>query len=364
MKLSNQMSDDFPRVVDLLVRLAIVVGLLIWSFEILKPFLMMVIWGTILAIASTPLCGKLTVWLGGRRNLAAVFTCLALSMLVLVPSYFLTESLLGGITLVRENWEEGMFKVPPPTEQVKELPLIGGVVFQYWLLASTHLEELLVPLAPYLKPVGRWVLETSKGVGLAVLQFVFSVIICGVMLANLDRYKSAMASVARRLHASRGDDLLQEAIVTVRSVTRGILGVAFIQAVLVGIGLGVAGIPGAGLWTLLALILGIIQIGVSPILLLAVFYLFSTATTTKAVLFLLWALIVGPLDNILKPILLGQGSSVPMLVIFLGSLGGFIKSGLIGLFVGAVVLSLAYKLFVAWVSGNKAAEDGSSEQTA
>ncbi len=364
MKFSNQTTDDFSRVLDLLVRLAIVTALLIWSFQILKPFLMMMIWGTILAIATAPVCGTLSDWLSGRRTLAAVLTSLALLLLLLVPSFFLADSLLGGISLVRENWEQGTFQIPPPTDQVKELPLIGEKVYHYWFVASTHLDQLLLPLAPYLKTAGRLILDTAKGVGLAVIQIIFSIIISGVMLAKLDRFKLAMASIARRLNATRGDELLEEAIVTVRSVTRGILGVAFLQAVLTGIGLGVAGIPGAGLWTLLALVCGIIQIGVGPILLLAVFYLFSTATTTKAVLFLLWALLIIPLDNILKPLLLGKGTSVPMLVIFLGALGGFVKSGLIGLFVGAVVLSLAYKLFLAWVSESPPQEEDSSRTLA
>ncbi len=346
---SKRISDDFPRVIDLIVRLAIVIALLVWSYQILKPFLMMVIWGTILAIATAPFCGKIADWLG-RRTLAAVLTSLLLLLILLVPSYFLADSLVNGINIVRAKWEEGMFEIPPPTEQVKELPVIGNTIYHYWSVASTHLAELLLPLTPYLKPVGQWILGTSAGFGLAVVQFIFSTIICGVMLVKLSRFREGMTLFAVRLHASRGAELLQEAITTVRSVTRGIIGVAFIQSVLVGIGLGVAAVPGAGLWTLLALILGIIQIGVGPILLIAVLYLFSTATTTKAVIFLVWSILIVMSDNILKPILLGRGTSVPLLVVFLGSLGGFIKYGLIGLFVGPVVLSLAYKLFLTWVS--------------
>jgi len=156
-------------------------------------------------------------------------------------------------------------------------------------------------------------------------------------------------AIAWRLAGKRGDELARQASAVVRSVSRGILGVALIQAIMTGLGMLVAGVPAAGLWALLALLLSTIQIGVFPVLLPAVIYVFWAKGTTTAVLFLLWAIVVGFIDNILKPLLLGRGVSVPMLVIFVGAIGGFIGAGIIGLFVGSVVLVLGYELFLAWL---------------
>lgn len=348
MTTKNTDTRDFVRVLDIVVRLVFLAALAIYSFQILQPFLMIILWAAILSVSSAPLCVKIAKLLGNRPKTAAALTSLILLMIILVPSFYLAESLVTGVSLVSDSWEQGKFRIPPPTEQIKEFPLIGDQIFDYWALAYTNIEKSLEPLAPHLKAASGWVLGAATSIGVVVANFIFSIIIAGVLLANREKCAEAMELLSSRLNSTRGRELLHDAVLTIQSVTRGVVGVAFIQAVLTGIGLAFAGIPGAGLWALLALILGIIQIGVTPILLTAVIYLFSTATTLKASLFLVWALMVGPLDNILKPILLGRGAPVPMLVIFLGALGGFIRSGLFGLFVGAVILSLAYKLLLSW----------------
>ncbi len=345
---TNGESQDFRRVLDIIVRLVLLAALLIYSFQILQPFLLTILWAAILSVSSAPLCKKISERIGNRPRIAAVLTSLILLMIIILPSLYLAESLVTGISLVSENWQQGKIKIPPPTEQVRDFPLIGHTVFDYWTMAYTNIEGFLEPFAPYLKSASGWILGAAKSIGLVVVNFIFSIIIAGGLLMKREQCTEAMKLISARLHSDRGRELLNDAVMTIQSVTRGVVGVAFIQAVLTGIGLAFAGIPGAGLWALLALIMGIIQIGVTPILLTAVIYLFSTATTLKASLFLVWALLVGPLDNILKPILLGRGAPVPMLVIFLGALGGFIRSGLFGLFVGAVILSLTYKLLISW----------------
>ena len=204
-------------------------------------------------------------------------------------------------------------------------------------------------IAPQLKGLGSWLLSTAAGAGFGVIQFVAAIIIAGFLLAKADGGARAAFAIATRLAGDRGPELARLAEATVRSVTRGILGVALIQALLAGLGIMMVGIPVAGLWALLCLVLSVIQIGVGPILLPMVIYVFFTADTLTAVVFLVWSIVVGVLDNILKPILLGRGLEVPMAVIFVGAIGGFLASGIIGLFVGSVVLVLGYKLFLAWL---------------
>lgn len=346
----------FSEVVDISVRLGIVLVLLVLSFQILKPFLIPVVWGIILTVAVFPACTMLAERLGGRRKMAALLTSLVMLLVIFVPCWFLADSLWQGVQAVRESSEQGVILIPKPTEKVKELPLIGSRAYQFWMLASNNLEKALEPFAPQLKAAGGWLLGAAAGIGLTILQFVFSIVVAGVLLAKSDACAPVASAISKRLDARRGLGLLKDAEITVRNVAKGILGVAFIQALLAGIGLAVAGVPGAGLWALMCLVFGIIQIGVAPVLLVAVIYLFSTASTLTASLFLVWSLIVAPLDNVLKPILLGKGAPVPMLVIFLGSLGGFLKFGLIGLFVGAVILSVAYKLLLAWLENQPGAE--------
>ncbi len=348
MTAKDQASQDFLRVLDIVVRLVLLAALLIYSFQILQPFLLIIIWATILAVSSAPLCEKISKFLGNRPKMAAALTTALLLIVLLVPCLYLAGSLVTGVNLVSESWHQGKITIPPPTEQIKEFPIVGRKLFNYWSLAYSNIESFLEPYALHLQSVGRWVLTAAASTGIVMLQFIFSIIIAGVFLASREKCSNALKAIFSRLDSDRGIELLNDAAVTIQSVTRGVVGVAFIQAVLTGVGLAFAGITGAGLWALLALILGIIQVGVAPILLTAVIYLFSTASTLKASLFLVWALFVGPLDNILKPILLGRGAPVPMLVIFLGAIGGFIHSGLFGLFLGAIILSLAYKLLITW----------------
>jgi len=191
-------------------------------------------------------------------------------------------------------------------------------------------------------------LSISAGLGLTVLQFALSIVVAGVLLANAQVAYDVTCSLFNRLFGAKGPEFQQLIGATIRSVTSGILGVAFIQSVLAGLGFLVAGLPGAGLWAVTFLIAAVLQVGVL-VLIPAVIYMFAISSTTKAVIFLVWCVVVALVDNFLKPLLLGRGVAVPMAVVFLGAIGGFVALGLIGLFVGAIVLSVGYKLFLAWL---------------
>ncbi len=218
-----------------------------------------------------------------------------------------------------------------------------------WTAASQNLEAALAQAGPFLKTLAQGLLAGSASAGLGILMFALSIVIAGVLLSYGAPAAEAARRVARRVTGERGDELVALTQNTVESVTQGILGVALIQGVLAGIGLLVAGVPAAGLWALLVLFLAVVQIPTILVLAPIIVYVFTTASTGMAVAFAVWSLAVGFSDNFLKPLLLGRGVDVPMLVIFMGAIGGFILQGIIGLFVGAVVLAVGFTLFKAWM---------------
>jgi predicted PurR-regulated permease PerM len=217
-----------------------------------------------------------------------------------------------------------------------------------WSLASRDLTAVVRSFAPQIKAVVPALLSASAGIGFTVLQFVLSIVVAGVLLANAQAAYEVTCSLANRIFGEKGPEVQQVVGATIRSVTTGILGVALIQALLAGLGFLVAGLPGAGLWAVIFLFAAVLQVGVL-VLIPAVLYVFAVSSVTKAVIFLVWCLIVASIDNVLKPLLLGRGVAVPIAVVFLGAIGGFVAIGIIGLFVGAIVLSVGYKLFLAWL---------------
>jgi predicted PurR-regulated permease PerM len=232
---------------------------------------------------------------------------------------------------------------------VETWPLVGVPLNSAWSLASTNITSALRIIAPQIKAIVPGLLSASAGIGLTVLQFALSLIIGGVLLANSQGAADAARSLANRIFGDKGPEFEQLVGSTVRSVTIGILGVALIQSVLAALGFLVAGLPGAGLWAVVFLVAALLQVG-TLVLIPAVIYVFATSSVTKAVIFMVWCLIVALVDNTLKPLLLGRGVAVPIAVVFLGAIGGFVAMGIIGLFVGAIVLSVGYKLFIAWLA--------------
>jgi len=202
---------------------------------------------------------------------------------------------------------------------------------------------------PQIKAVSKWLLGAAASAGFAVLSFVLAIAISGVVLVNADKGERVAERIFIRLAGDLGDAYLSLTKSTIRSVAQGILGVALIQTMLAGLGFLVAGIPAAGVLAVLALFLCIVQLGPTLVLLPTVIYMFMTADQLPAFAFLAWCIFVALIDNVLKPLLLGRGVNVPMLVVFLGAIGGFLSMGIIGLFVGSIVLVLGYTLLIAWL---------------
>jgi predicted PurR-regulated permease PerM len=258
-------------------------------------------------------------------------------------------SLIESGTHVRHSLTEGDIKISPPSESVKEWPLVGKRIFSSWSDAAVNFESWLQKHREQIKGILGSLFSKLAGIGLGVLQFVFAILIAAAFLSNADSAAAAMKRYTNRLAGARGHEMLNLSVSTIRSVAVGVLGIAFIQAVLAGIGLLIAGVPAAGLWALLVLILAIAQLPSLIILGPIAVYVFSAEPTAMAVFFLVWSVAVSMSDMLLKPLLLGRGVEAPMLVILLGAIGGMVVSGIIGLFLGAVILTLGYKLFQLWV---------------
>jgi predicted PurR-regulated permease PerM len=348
---SDSPTDDYVgRAVEITVILGLLVALAATWLLILRPFIPVVAWGGILAVAAHPTYLRLKRLLRGRGVVAAiVFTGLLLAI-VIVPLTALGSSLLEGAQNIAGQLKSGNSIIPLPPAQVESWPLIGIPLHSAWELASRNLAGALRTFAPQIRALIPDLLSASAGIGLAALQWIFSILVAGVFLANGERTARVTAALSKRLLGERGPEFEGLASSTIRSVTRGIVGVAFIQSLFAAAGFVVAGFPGAGLWSFMFLIAAVLQVGV-VVLIPAVIYMFAIADTTHAVMFLAWCAIVGVMDNVLKPFLLGREAPVPIIVVFLGTIGGFIALGAIGLFVGAVVLSVGYKLCLAWLEG-------------
>lgn len=332
------------------IRIGLVAGLVLWCFDIVKPFFSIVLWGGIIAISVYPAYDKLQGRMGGRRKQAAVLFTLFMFLVLIIPAGLLTGTIVDGARSVAGHLQGGNIEIPPPPESVVGWPLIGKKVHYFWDLASTNFGELLERLGPQVKAAGRWLLTAGAGAGIGLLKFIASVIIAGVMLPRGATASKTAEKVFHRMAGVNGPEYAKLTTSTIRSVARGILGVALVQATLAGIGLAVAGVPAAGFLTMVCLVLCIAQLGPGLVLFPAVVWLFlSGDSNLPAILLLVYTVPVLLLDNLLKPILLGRGVKVPMLVIFLGAIGGFLSTGILGLFLGAIVLVVGYTLLMAWL---------------
>ena len=335
--------------IDKLIRISLLLLLIIGSFIILAPFVILLIWGVIIAVALYPLYVKAVKRLGGRKNMAAVlFTIIGLSI-ILIPTILVAGSSASGYDFLVESFRQGTLTIPMPQEEVKAWPIIGEKAFSIWNLAAHNLKEFINTYAEELKQYGSWLIEAIAGLGLTILQFMISVIIAGVLLAQAEAGNKTIHQFAKRLVGAQGEDFINLTGGTIRSVVQGILGIALIQCFASAILFIISGIPFPGLWAVLILILAILQL--PPLLVLGpiAVYVFSEFNTTPAVVFTVFAVIISVSDSLLKPIFLGRGVDVPMMVVLLGAIGGMIAFGILGLFVGAVVLALSYKLMMEWV---------------
>ena len=341
------------QVIEIAIKLGALAILIGWCFLILRPFVSLVVWGIIIAVAVYPLHIRLAAILGNRPRPAAAIMTIAALLIIILPGIKLADSTLAGAKALNERLQIESVRIPPPPDGVANWPLIGPTVNKAWRQASDNLTSTMTRFAPQFKAFGKWLLRVALDSGIGLLLFALSIIIAGILLSTAEGGERATRVLFVRLAGRRGAEFADDAKATVRNVVKGILGVAVIQALLAGIGFTVANVPAAGLWAFLCLILAIVQIGIAPVAVPIIIFMFYKASTLTAVLLTVWLVLVMFSDNVLKPILLGRGAPVPMPVIFLGTIGGFMSMGFLGLFVGAVILSVGYKLFEAWLAAEE-----------
>lgn len=336
-------------VIEAAIKIVILGVMVVATLRIIQPFIMPVAWGIIIAVAVEPLIGKLAEKMGGRRKVAATLFALVVIAALIIPSVMLIASSIETVQEVAVKMENHSLKVPPPPAGVEGWPLIGEQVNKAWSLASVNLEAALQKFAPQIKSVTAALLGKVGEGGKVIFMFIISVAIAAALLATAERGTKAVTKIVSRFAGEKGPELTMLGTATIRGVMQGVIGVAFIQSLLAAIGMVIVGVPAAGLWAGLVLLLAVIQL--PPILVLGPIaaWVFSFAETMPAVFFLIWALLVSGCDGVLKPVLMGRGVDAPMLVILIGALGGMMVSGIIGLFVGAVIVAISYTLFMAWV---------------
>jgi predicted PurR-regulated permease PerM len=359
----NQVFQE--RITQAVIRLALLAYLGFLCLQVLQPFINPIIGGIVIAIALHKPFDRITSWVGGRKGLAAVILVGAILLAIIVPTVALGANLVQTAADLSETFDPDDVTVPPPPEGVADWPLVGERVYKAWSNASRNLESALVKAGPYLKDIGLWVIETMGNLGFGLVMFIVAIVIGGALLPVREKGVDLSHRVGIIVAGKRGPELADLVGASVQSVIRGVIGVAVIQAVAAGLGMLAVGVPGAGLWALLLLLLAVMQLPTLIVLLPVIAYVWSANSTGPAVLFTIWAILVGGSDNVLKPMLMGHGSKTPMLVLFLGSLGGFMAGGILGLFVGAVVLSMGYTVFMTWLEESGVEDpDAVSEESA
>lgn len=337
--------------IDSLIRFGLIALLAVFCFQIFKPFLNLLLWSVILAITMYPL----QVWLRGKvfdgEGRTATLIIVLVIAVVLVPTYLLGIALIESVEHAMAIARTGEFNIPPPPESVAGWPVIGQRVHDAWLMAATDAGGLVQKLGPQIKAASLGVLGAMGGVGVGLLVFVGALIIAGIIMAYGELGTRSAVQIASRLSGpERGPRITALCTATVRAVAQGVVGIAFIQMLLIGIAFVIKGVPGAGLLALAVLLLGIMQLPATLITVPVIVLVFAAEGATGSnIVFAIYVFIAGLSDNVLKPLLLGRGVDVPMPVILIGALGGMVTGGVIGLFVGPIVLAVGYQLFWQWV---------------
>jgi predicted PurR-regulated permease PerM len=301
-----------------------------------------------------PAALKLKKVLGDRHVLAVTLLTLVTLAALIVPAVIVTESLVESAQAVAAAIDRGTLHIPDPPPEVAEWPFIGKPVSDIWSLATTNIEAVFERFEPQLTTAGGWLLGQVASSFVGIVMFVVSILIAGLFMAKADLAVATTKKMATRIVGDAGAEWADLSAATVRSVVQGVLGVAVIQAFLAALGLFVMDVPGAGFWSVLILLLAIMQLPIILVLGPIIAYVFSYAETTPAVIFTVWSVLASFSDTLLKPLLMGRGLDVPMPVILLGAIGGMLLAGIIGLFGGAVVLAISYKLMILWIEAPRA----------
>jgi predicted PurR-regulated permease PerM len=342
-------SKSGEQIIRLAIRVALLTFLLYWSFVIVRPFIPMLAWSMILTVALYPAYSRLSVRLGDRPKLAAFIITVINLAIIIGPVMWTGFGVIDGLQSFADQLGTATLAVPSPPDGVKDWPIIGARVYSLWDQAATNLGALLRQVAPHLKPLAGPMLAFAGSAGVGTLKFIVSVALSGFLFLYGPRFVEATRRIQARLMAERSQDFVSLAGQTIRTVAQGVIGVAALQALLAGIGLKLAGVPHAGIMAFAVLILAVLQIGSAIVLFPIIIWIWATKDFAVALPLTIYLLIVGLADNILKPVLMGRGLSTPAIVIFAGVLGGMLAHGIVGLFIGPIILAVAWELTSAWI---------------
>jgi len=344
-------NSNSKQVIDTYIKIVILSILLVWSFFIVKPFITIIIWSALVAVALYPFYLKvIKLFKGKKKGLVTTLFTLILLAIIVVPTINLTSSVISSSQEFKESFEAGTLKIPPPAETVKEWPLVGEKIYNAWSAANRNIEDFVVTYKDQVGDFLGTLFNSFTGLMGSVFLALFSLIFAGVFMLSANSGYSTAVQFANRIKDGKGEELITMVVNTVRSVVKGILLVAIIQAGLAYLGFIVIGLPAAAFFAVLVLIFAIIQLPPIIAMIPAIAIVFSMTSSTPAIIFTIYAVIVSMSDSFLKPILLGKGLQTPMLVILIGALGGMIFMGMLGLFIGPVILAIVHQMYSVWVS--------------
>jgi predicted PurR-regulated permease PerM len=343
------------RLLDVLIRAGLILALAALCYQVFSPFLTLMVWALILAVTLYPMHQALAGKMGGKQGRAATLIVLLGIGLIVTPTAVLMSSLGDSIHQLIADVQNNSLQIPPPRDGVAEWPVVGKKVHALWSKAHDDLPALVKSAQPKIGDIAKSMLGFVAGIGVGLLQFMGSFIIAGIIMAfGEGGGRGSRAIFGRVIGSERGTEFAKLSTQTIRAVAQGVIGVAFIQAIVVGLCLLIASVPWAGILAVIVLVLGIAQVPALLVTLPAMGYIWSSGGygTGEAVVYTILLFVSGMADNVLKPLMLGRGVDAPMPVILIGALGGMAASGILGMFVGAVLLALGYQIFMGWVDAN------------
>jgi len=320
-------------------------------FWILQPFLGAIIWAVMIVVATWPLMRRVQGLLGGHRWAAVTVMSIVLLLILIVPLAAAIGTLVANVDVLT-GWAKSLseLRLPSPPSWLAGLPLVGEQAARLWQQVATDgIQPLGGKLAPYAGTLGRWLVGQLGTFGAILLQFVLTILAAAVLYAHGEGAAEFALHFGRRLAGDHGEDAVRLSALAIRGVALGVVVTAFVQAVIGGLGLLIAGVPFAPVLTALMFLLAVAQIGAVPVLVVPIIWLYLTDSPGWGTFLLVVAIIAGTLDNVLRPFLIRKGADLPLLLIFVGVIGGLIAFGLIGIFVGPLVLAVSYTLLKAWM---------------
>jgi predicted PurR-regulated permease PerM len=343
------------RLLDVLIRAAFIGVLAVLCYVVFAPFLTLMAWALILAITLYPLQRSLARRIGGRQGLAATIVVISGCLLIVGPAALLMNSFGSSIHDLVRAVQNNTLEIPAPRQGIKEWPLVGKRIHEVWSNAYTDLPALVEGMQPKIGELARKALSIVASIGVGMLQFLASFIVAGILMAYGEAGTRGSRAIFERIAGNeRGESFARLSTATIRAVAQGVIGIAFVQAILVGLALLVAHIPWAGVLAAITLVLSVAQVPALIVTLPAIGYIWSSGNygNGAAIAYTIILLLAGMADNVLKPLMLGRGVDVPMPVVLLGALGGMATGGILGMFVGATLLALGYQIFMSWVATN------------